>query len=189
MEQRVVVALLSKLAIGHNMDLVNIHYAGQAMSTVDDSLALHDSVQFFRDCFLVVSIQITCCLIKQEDLRLFLQKAASNQNPLAFTARQLRPQIANLRLVPIGHLHDLVMNLALLCHLLDLFLSSIRVSVSQIEFYCVVKEDPVLWNHTDVLSKRVELKVFNWLSIDLDIAFLRIKHPEEQVQKSGLAKA
>ena len=47
-------------------------------------------------------------------------------------------------------------------------LSGILITVFQIEFYCVIKKNPVLWHYRNVLSERLELQVFYILPVDQD---------------------
>ena len=98
----------------------------------------------------------------------FLQEASSNEDSLSLATRKLGAQITYLRLIAIWHLHDSIMNTTLSCYFLDFILCCVLVTVFQVEFDGVIEQDSVLWDDRDVLSERLEFKVFDVLSIDQD---------------------
>lgn len=149
------------------------------MGAVHYGLALHENIELGSDGLLGDGVKAAGRLIEQEDLGLFLEQAACDEDPLAFTARKLRAKVADLRLVAILHLDDLVVDLAFLAHLDDFLLVSVRVAVLEVEHDAVIKQRAVLRNNRDVLAEAVKRLLGQVLAVDEHSAALRIIDPEE----------
>ena len=79
-------ALLGKLTILDDMDLVDVDDGAESVGTVDHSLATHDVLKLSHDRLLSVCIQVTRGLIKEEDLCFGLQETTCDQYSLPLSS-------------------------------------------------------------------------------------------------------
>ena len=79
-------------------DLVGVLDRGKSVSDDDDSLTEltvgQDAVQGLLDCVLGLSVQRTCCLVKEEDLGL-ANESTGDGDSLLLSARQLHASFSN----------------------------------------------------------------------------------------------
>ena len=79
-------AFLLNLAIGEHMNPVDAHDTRETMGAVDDSLALENRLQFLSHVLLGLRIEIARRLVKEEDLRIFLQETTRYEYSLSLSA-------------------------------------------------------------------------------------------------------
>jgi len=64
--------LFDESGLADDVNFVDVHNAGKAVSTVDHGFAFHDVVQLGRDCLLSVRIEVARGFVEQEDLGVLL---------------------------------------------------------------------------------------------------------------------
>ena len=152
------------------------------MCAVDDCLASHYFAQLCHDLLLCVGVQVARRLIEEEDVSVRLQQAASNQDSLPLSPRKFGTEIADLGLVAVRHVHNTVVNAALPGNLFQLFLGRLRISISQVAFYCIVEENAVLGHDDNVLAERLKGQSFDILPVDEHLSLDWVVDPKKQVQ-------
>ena len=179
-------ASLRHLPLGQHVNIVHVNNGRQSVRTVYDSFLRQQLFQCVRDFPLRLCIQIRSGLVKQEYLRVFLEQGPRDQYPLAFAARQLAAQVADHRVVAVLHGRDLVVDLTLPGHLLDLRQGRVGVAVLQVEQHRVVEQDTVLRDHRDVLAEGCELQVLQVLLVQVNVPALRVVNPRQHVYEGRL---
>ena len=77
------------------------------------------------------------------------------------------------------HVHNAIVDAALTSDSLDVFLSRIRVAISQVLLDRVVEKDTILRHDYDVLSERLESQVLQILTVDEHFTVQRVVNSEK----------
>ena len=160
---------------------VHINDGRESMCRVDNSFPLHHDIKLTSDRRLRMRVQVTRRLVKQEYLGVLLQQAPGDEHALPLAARQLTAQVADLRLVPVLHGHDSVVDFALLGDFDDLGHGGVGVSVLQVEEDGVVEQNSVLRDDADVLAEAFDFQPFQILPINSDFSRIGIIDAEQKI--------
>ena len=149
------------------------------MSREDNRLALHHLVKLTRYFCLSMSIQVAGRLVKQEYLGIFFQQPSSDKHPLSLSPRQLAAKITDLRIIPMLHGHNSVMNLTLSGDVHDLIHGCILIPILQIEEDGVVKQNSILGDDRDMLAEAFGFQPFEVLPVNGHLAAYGVIDAEE----------
>src|ERR1700693_3568115 len=87
-------AVLNDLSSMQYDNAVEILYCRETMRDRDNGAPAHEARQHLLNCFLGFTIKRRCCLIQQQQRRIF-QEGPGNRDALALTPRKLHAPVAN----------------------------------------------------------------------------------------------
>ena len=169
-------------------DLVGVLYGGELMSDHDDCFVFQKFAQSLLYLHFILHIHVRRHFIEQNDGSVF-NKRTGNSQSLFFSAGELRPTLAQNRVIPAFHLHyELVTAGAFGCGY-NLLHTSRRFSDPQVIENRILEQDGILENKAETFQKIVVGECLERFSSDTDITPLRLPKASQQVDDCRFSTA
>jgi len=81
------------------------------------------------------------------------------------------------------------MNLTFLAHFLNFFKRSFSITILQIKKNCIIEQNSILRNNTNIFPERIKLQVLQILTINKNSSFFWVIHSKQQTKKCGFTKS
>ena len=177
---------------GHAPAVEQHHHVGDrdrggSVGDDDRGAAVHHGLHRGADLVLLRRIDGTRGVVEHEDPRVGDDRPG-DRDPLALSARQRVPTLADQRVVPVGELHHEVVGAGQARRRLDALAVGGRVGEGDVGGDRVVEQQRVLEHHADGAAHVVDGHVAHVDPVDLDGAALRVVEPQQQPGDRRLAR-
>ncbi len=181
-------SLLADLAVDQHDDPVGVPDRGEAVGDHQRGPAFHQVLQRILNLDLRLRVEGGGRLVEDQD-RGVLEDGAGDRDPLAFAAGELRPLLADQRVVAHRQAHDEIVGVRGLRGGGDLLLRLHDVAVGDVVPDRVVEEDRLLGHDRDLSPERLDGDVADVTAVDRDRPFRHVVKAGDQVDKRCLSPA
>ena len=180
--------LLPNLAVYQDDDPVGIPDRGEAVGDDQRGPPLHERLQGVLDLDLRLRIEGGGRLVQDQD-RGILEKGASDGDPLALAAGELRSLLADEGVVALRQAHDEVMGVGGLRRGDDLLFGPSDVAVGDVVADRIVEEDRLLGHDGDLPPERLDGDRADVLPVDEDRPLRDVVETGDQVDERRFSPA
>ena len=172
----------------HHGNHIRIADGGEPVGNDNGGAALAQFVQGGLDSLLGDGVQGGGCLIQHQDLRIF-QEHPGDGDPLLLAAGEHDSPLADVAVIAVRQLHDLIMYLSTHRRLHDLLVGSVRPAVTDVLPDGAGKHEHILLDHADVPPQAALGHVPDIHPVYLHAAGAHIVESGQQLAEGGFAAA
>ena len=183
--QCIVLTGFSNAAVFDYKDIVGVSDGSQSMCDDNESLAAAKLTDCLLDVALIIRINTGSSLIKNDNRRI-LQDAASNRDPLLFTAGKACAALTYNCSEPIGKRHNKIIATSFFCGLIDFFLGCVGLTHDDVVVDRILEQIHPLEHHADVIHQFRKGNVSDIRSSDFHTARLHIPKEVNEIFSGGL---
>ena len=137
----------------HDQDLIGCQNRAEAVGDHDTGPPGHHPFERLLDERLRLAVQAAGCLIKHQDARI-LQNDPRQRDALFFSPAQAITSLPDNCLVPVGQVHDEIVDVGSFRSFFDFRLAGIQLGIEQVRPDGIVEQVGFLGHHADLRGER-----------------------------------
>lgn len=184
-------SLSDEHAFIQHKDLINVFDGGKAMRDDDSRFAFGCAADCLSDERLILGIQAGSCLVQNQYLRLFDERAG-DADTLAFSAGQAHAAFADERIEPFFQAMGESVDAGGFCRRSDRlvgYLRSVRQPERNVVSERIIEKPHMLLYDADLPPVAVQIEYPKVIAINDDLALVRIIRPQDKIGDSGFPGA
>ncbi len=182
------IACFADLATVENDDLVGVADRGETVRDDESGSALHELYHCFLDTHFRTGVDAGGRLVENEDLGIG-KNGSRDGEELTLTVTDIAARFGQHGLIALGHTIDEAVCVRHCGCLVKLVIGGVGLTIADIGFDRVRKENGVLQNDRDIVSERILCDILDILAVEKDLAGVDLVETGEQIDDGRFTRA